>query len=114
MRMPNFSFMVRVSQLRAIQARYEEPDCRNPDDAAVRLLPFAQRFSCMVRGCLFLARMRAQPFYPFLLARTRHYDRVFLDAIDAGVASIVNIGCGSDTRAERFRLGLTQRGIQVL
>ena len=114
MRMPNLSFMVRVSQLRAIQARYEEPDCRNPDDAAVRLLSFAQRFSCMVRGRLFLGRMRAQPFYPFLLARTRYYDRVFLDAIEAGVGSIVNIGCGSDTRAERFRLGLTQRGIQVL
>jgi O-methyltransferase involved in polyketide biosynthesis len=39
---------------------------------------------------------------------------VFLDTIEAGVGSIVNIGCGSDTRAERFRLGLIQRGIQVL
>lgn len=114
MRLPNLSFMVRVGQMRAIQAVYEPPELRNPDDAAGRLLPVGQRLGCVLRGRWLLGRMRAQPFYPYVLARTRYYDRVFLDAIDEGVGYIVNIGCGSDTRAHRFRAALARQRVHVL
>jgi methyltransferase (TIGR00027 family) len=52
--------------------------------------------------------------YYYLLARTRYYDSVFLDAIGDRVHYIINIGCGTDTRAYRFEQVLKQKGVKVL
>jgi methyltransferase (TIGR00027 family) len=114
MKLPNLSFMVRVGQLRAIQARYEAEPNRNPDTAASALLPLAQRVGCVLRGRLFLNRTRAQPFYAFVLARTKYYDSVFNSAIAQGVRHIVNIGCGGDTRAHRFQSQRRQMSVGVV
>ena len=114
MRLPNLSFLARVGQVRAIQSRYEAPENRNPDHLAVRLLPGGKRLECAVRGRWFLNRLRAEPFYAYLLARTRYYDQVFLDAMDRGVDHILNLGCGGDTRAYRFESLLKERGIGVV
>lgn len=114
MKLPNLSYMVKVGQLRTIQALYEQPEHRNPDDVARQFLPMGERLGCTLRGRFFLGRMRSQPFYPYVLARTRYYDQVFLDAIEQGVQFIVNIGCGSDTRAYRFRQRLAAKGIGVV
>jgi methyltransferase (TIGR00027 family) len=113
--LPNLSFMVRVGQVRAIQALYESPEQRNPDHLARNILPLSQRLGCFIRGRFLLQRMRTQPFYHYVLARTRYYDQIFCDAITkGGVRSIVNIGCGGDTRAYRFQSLLAQYAVQVL
>lgn len=113
--LPNLSFMVRIGQVRAIQAAYESTEQRNPDYLAQSILPISQRFGCFIRGRFFLKRMRKQPFYHYVLARTRYYDQIFSDAITKnGVRYIVNIGCGGDTRAYRFQSELKQHQVQVL
>jgi methyltransferase (TIGR00027 family) len=65
--------------------------------------PEAQRLLC--RG------MRGDPsgrFRPSLIARTRFFDDVLLDAIEQGVRQIVIVGAGYDDRALRFR----SRGVE--
>jgi methyltransferase (TIGR00027 family) len=113
MNLPNLSRMVNVGQLRYIQSLYEAPEYRNPDAAVGAFLSFPQRLACVVRGKLLMPQLRAKPFYHYLLARTRYYDEVFLDAVYAPVSCIINIGCGSDTRAYRFEHILRQKGIAV-
>src|SRR5260370_39779411 len=102
MSLPASSYLVNVGQLRYIQALCEPADSRNPDALVGALLSPAQRLAGRVRGALFLRRLRANPFYHYLVARTRYYDQLFLDAVGDSVACIVNIGCGADTRAYRF------------
>ena len=58
--------------------------------------------------------MRSNPLYYYLVARTRYYDGIFLDAISDKVQYIINIGCGCDTRAYRFEHVLRQNGVRVL
>lgn len=114
MSLPNSSYLARVGQLRYIQALCEPADSRNPDALVGAFLSPAQRLACRVRGALFLPRLRADPFYHYLVARTRYYDQLFLDAVRDSVTCIVNIGCGSDTRAYRFAHLLEPKGITVL
>ena len=114
MNLPNLSYMMNVGQLRYIQSVYETAEHRNPDLAVRDLLPMLQRWGGDLRGRLRLAKMRSQPFYYYILARTRYYDEVFFDAICDKADYIVNIGCGSDTRAYRFSHLLKQKGIRVL
>jgi len=52
--------------------------------------------------------------FNYLIARTKHYDQVFTYAIDKGIKYIINIGCGTDTRAYRFGAVLKSQGIRVL
>lgn len=110
MNLPNSSYLVKVGQLRYIQSRCEN----NPDALVGAFLSPGERLACIVRGTLFLQRLRANPFYYYVLARTRYYDQLFLDAVREGVACIVNIGCGTDTRAYRFAHLLEAKGITVL
>lgn len=102
MPLPNLSHMVYVGQLRHIQAAYEAPEYQNPDRLIHHFLSGAQLLNCRLRGRLALRRLRKNPFYYYVLARTRYYDEVFASAIASGVQNILNIGCGSDTRAYRF------------
>jgi methyltransferase (TIGR00027 family) len=114
MSLPDSSYLVNVGQLRYIQALCEPADSRNPDALVGAFLSPGQRFACRMRGALLLRRLRANPFYDYLVARTRYYDQLFLDAVRDRVACIVNIGCGSDTRAYRFAHLLEPKGITVL
>jgi len=114
MSLPDSSYLVNVGQLRYIQAHCEPVDTRNPDALVGAFLSPGQRLASRLRGALFLRRLRANPFYHYILARTRHYDEVFLGAVRDGVSCIVNIGCGSDTRAYRFAPLLQRKGITVL
>jgi O-methyltransferase involved in polyketide biosynthesis len=52
------------------------------------------------------------PFY-YYRSRGPAYDHVVTDAIEDGVKRIVIVGCGSDTRAYRFKDSLRTR-IRVL
>jgi len=114
MTLPDSSFLVTVGQLRYIQAHWEPAESRNPDALVGAFLSPGQRLACRVKGALFLGRLRANPFYHYLLARTRYYDGLFLDAVREGVSCIVNIGCGTDTRAYRFARLLEAKRITVL
>jgi methyltransferase (TIGR00027 family) len=114
MSLPNSSYLVSVGQLRYIQAHCEPADSRNPDALVGAFLSARERLAGRLRGALRLRRLRANPFYHYLVARTRYYDQLFVDAVREGVACIVNIGCGTDTRAYRFAHLLEPRGITVL
>lgn len=103
-----------VARLRYIQSVREPAERRNPDNLVRYFLPWLQRVrvAWMSRGEL--SRLRAEPFYFHLVARTRHYDQVVSEAIEAGVKRILMIGCGSDTRAYRFQRQLRANAIKVL
>jgi O-methyltransferase involved in polyketide biosynthesis len=63
---------------------------------------------------LLQARLRTpEPFYYLLLARTKHYDQIFTEAIFDDTTAIINIGCGLDTRAHRFCAELNGRNMRV-
>lgn len=114
MKLPNLSYMMSVGQLRYIQSVYERAPYRNPDALVRTFLPLLQRWNCHLRGMLVLPRLRADPFYYYVFARTKYYDSVYADAIASGVRHIVNIGCGSDTRAYRFSQAMRQNGVSAL
>jgi methyltransferase (TIGR00027 family) len=103
-----------IGKLRFIQSVFETPDFQNPDSLVRRFLPIREQCVCLLRGSLRLDKLRSYPFYYYLIARTKHYDELFADAIHNGVQFILNIGCGSDTRAHRFAPALKQKGITVL
>jgi len=111
---PNLSNSVGVAKLRYIQSVYETPEYRNPDTLVHGLLPPPLRWLSMLQGKIELSRLRRYPFYYYLIARTRHYDQVFIDAISSNFKYVINIGCGTDTRAYRFAAELKKRGKKVL
>jgi methyltransferase (TIGR00027 family) len=113
-RLPDLSYMMTVAGLRYIQSIYEPTERRNPDRMVRELLTPWQRAGCIIRGSVALEKLRAQPFYYYVLARTRYYDGIYLDAVSNGVSRIVNIGAGSDTRAYRFADELKRRNVRVL
>jgi methyltransferase (TIGR00027 family) len=106
--------MMTVGQLRYIQTQFDTPDYLNPDTFVGFFLSPKERLLSSIRGKFFLNRVRANPFYHYVLARTRYYDEVFLDAIYSPVRYIINIGCGTDTRAYRFAHVLKQKGVAVI
>jgi methyltransferase (TIGR00027 family) len=92
--------------LRAIGNRERDPELRNPDWFAVRLLGLSLRLLVRVPP-LRAATLRAVEWlspgsYHFLTARTRYVDQVLLDEVHSGVTQVVILGAGADTRAYRF------------
>ena len=90
--LPNLSYMMNVGQVRFIQSRYEEAEYRNPDTLAGNFLSSRQLLKSFVRGKFLMQRLRNNPFYHYVLARTKYYDDAFLSAIYSGARCIVNIG----------------------
>lgn len=103
-----------VARLRYIQSIHESPGCRNPDTLVRHFLPFLDRVRSAWLGRDALSKLREEPFYYYLLARTKYYDQVINDAVDGGLRQIVGVGCGSDTRAYRFKQLLCSKGVRVL
>jgi len=92
--------------LRAIGNRERDPDLRNPDWFAVRLLGPSLRLLVRVPP-LRAATLRtvdwlAPGSYYFLTARTRYIDQILLDEVHNGVTQVVILGAGADSRAYRF------------
>jgi methyltransferase (TIGR00027 family) len=113
MKLPNCSNMMRIGQLRHIQSVVETGERRNPDTLVRYLLSPAQELGCLWRSRVQLSHLRADPFYHYVIARTKYYDDLFVSAIRSGVKSIVNLGCGSDTRSYRFVELLRENGVAV-
>lgn len=114
MRVRSFSNSVFTAELRYIQSIHERAELRNPDVLAGQFLPVIRRWRFAWLGQDSLARLRSDPFYYYLVARTKHYDEVFLKAIADDVKYIVNVGCGTDTRSHRFARLLKQNRVKVL
>ncbi len=112
--LPDLSLMMKVGQLRYIQSRRESGELKNPDALVWKFLSLSQRWSCLWRGGILLNRLRTDPFYYYLVARTKHYDDCFVEAVRDGFTRIVNVGCGSDTRAYRFASLLASNNVRVL
>jgi methyltransferase (TIGR00027 family) len=111
---PDQSNSVVVATLRYIQSLYEAQEYRNPDTFVRDLLSPPRRWLGALQAKLQLTRLQANPFYFYLVARTRYYDQIFRDAISDNINFIINIGCGTDTRAYRFAEELREKRISVL
>jgi hypothetical protein len=96
--LPDQTNSISIAKSRYIQSVYEVPEYRNPDFLVGHLLPSAVRWLTALQVKLQLSKLRQYPFYYYLIARTRHYDQMFADAIYNDIAHIINIGCGADTR----------------
>ena len=103
-----------VAEWRHVQSIHETGALRNPDTVVGRLLPAHRRWCCEWLRDEALAALRADPFYYYLVARTKYYDALFAAAIADGFTRIANVGCGSDTRAHRFADLLSRHRVQVL
>jgi len=114
MTLPNLSNSMYVARLRYIQSIHEAPQRRNPDTLVRHFLPMFDRLRAAWIGQDKLARLRADPFYYYLVARTRYYDQVFSEAVLDGAKRIISVGCGSDTRSHRFEPLLRDHGVTVL
>lgn len=114
MKLMSSSNLSYVGRLRYIQAVHEPLERQSPDNLVQYFLPILERWRHRFLSTKELDNLRSQPFYYYLLARTKYYDGIFCEAIYNNVQYIVNIGCGSDTRAHRFGLALKQRGVNVM
>jgi methyltransferase (TIGR00027 family) len=110
----SFSNSLAVAERRYIQSIHEHTELLNPDRLVGQFLPLLKRWRCQWLSQRSIATLQADPIYYYLLARTRYYDSVFLNAITANMQYIINVGCGTDTRAYRFEQALKQKGIKVL
>jgi methyltransferase (TIGR00027 family) len=114
LKMPSASNLMSVARLRYIQSIHEASERRNPDLLVRYFIPVVERWRLAWMSQEELSKVRMNPFYYYLVARTKYYDQLFCDAAAAGVQSIVNVGCGSDTRSYRFMQVLRSNGVTVL
>lgn len=105
------SNLVRVGMFRHLQHTRERGPRQGPDDL-VRYFLSPYR----VRRALWqdMTEVRADPFYHYLLARTRFYDEILRKALHAGVQQVLILGAGQDTRAYRFATELVARDVRVI
>jgi len=113
MSFPDVSYARTVGEWRYIQSLHEPVERKNPDSLVGVLLPLRERYAARWLSRKRIKALRSHLFYYYLVARTKYYDQVFLDAMKRGVRHIINIGSGTDTRAHRFADQLKDRGIDV-
>lgn len=111
--LPDSSYAKTVGRWRYIQYMHETSERRNPDYLVGHFLPLVERWNARWLSQRKLNFLRSHPVYHYLIARTRYYDQVFLEAVARGVQYIINIGCGTDTRSYRFVNELERKGTRV-
>lgn len=114
MSLPDLSNSMYVAYLRHVQATREEREWRNPDVLVGRLLPLAERVRIACLRKERLQQLRNEPFYYYLLARTKYYDMVFTDALSQGKRLVIGVGAGTDTRPHRFKRLLDRFDARVI
>jgi methyltransferase (TIGR00027 family) len=110
----NLSNLMYVAELRYVQSLYECGQVQGPDTYVRHFIPLLRRWRLNGLNRKQLAELRANPFYYYLIARTKYYDDIFHDAVEDNFKSIINIGCGGDTRSYRFGRLFKKHGIRVL
>jgi methyltransferase (TIGR00027 family) len=112
--LPDLSYSTTVGRWRYIQYIHETSEHRkNPDYLVGHFLPLVERWKAKWISRKKLGCLRSNRLYYYLVARTRYYDQVFLDAIERDAQYIINIGCGTDTRSYRFANELQRKGTSV-
>jgi methyltransferase (TIGR00027 family) len=114
MALPDLNNSKYVAELRYIQTVHESHELRNPDTFVRHFIPLLVRLRTSWLRDEGLSRLRTDPFYYYLVARTKYYDHVIANAISDGVQRFINVGCGNDTRAYRFRELLNGKAVKVL
>lgn len=114
MALPNLSNLNYVAWMRYVQTLHERGDLVNPDSLAGNFLGLRDRWRARRLSAANLDNLRRDPFYFYLLARTKHYDQMLVEAVERGVRRVVGIGVGSDSRAYRFAAMLRHAGVSVL
>jgi methyltransferase (TIGR00027 family) len=113
MSFPDMSYARTVGEWRYIQSIHEPVERKNPDRLVGELLPLRERYAARWVSRKRINALRSHLFYYYLVARTKYYDEVFLEAMQRGVRHIINIGSGTDTRAYRFADQVKDRGIDI-
>jgi len=113
LKLSDLSNLSATSRYRHIQSLHENNDRRSPDMLAGALMTPAERKQCYRLNFLSLMRMRKNPYYYYLVARTKFYDQLLLDAIASGVRRVLIVGAGFDTRLYRFGGHLAAQGVEV-
>ena len=98
---------------RHIQSLHESGGFRNPDILAGALMSEADRQQCLALDAEALLRLRKNPYYYYLTARTKFYDQLILDAVVAGIRKILIVGAGFDTRFYRYGGFLAGHGVAL-
>ena len=114
MALPDMSNSMYVARLRYIQTVHEPAEKKNPDTMVRHFMPFKVRLQTRWMSKDDLSTLRSDPFYYYLLARTKYYDQVVSEAFADGIQRLVMVGCGSDTRSYRFKDTIRGKGIKVL
>jgi methyltransferase (TIGR00027 family) len=102
--------------IRAVAAKELDPQLRCPDSLARALiadLPVARLGDSRVghRIGRWLTERSVPGGYWYEIARVKHFDRLLLERATAGVAQVVILGAGLDSRAYRFKKEL--EGVKV-
>jgi methyltransferase (TIGR00027 family) len=95
-----------AAALRAAGARVSDPNLRNPDAMAERLIGWQYRLRIQIAplralGLKMIDRL-LPGLFPFVTARTKHLDALLLQEIRAGAQQVVILGAGGDSRAYRL------------
>jgi methyltransferase (TIGR00027 family) len=90
---------------RACATREQDERFRGPDYLAEIFMPPIPNILLNVPFLRKLCMHKLFPtgIYEYVLARTRVFDEVFVDALDGGLSQVVLLGAGMDTRALRFQ-----------
>ena len=90
---------------RACATREQDERFRGPDYLAEIFMPPIPNILLNVPLLRKLCMRKLFPtgIYEYVLARTRVFDEVFVDALERGFSQVVMLGAGMDTRALRFQ-----------
>jgi methyltransferase (TIGR00027 family) len=95
--------LLTVGGFRYLQNSHEEGPYKNPDNVVHHFLDEQTLRRAREMQGQALGGLSANPFYNYLLLRTRHYDDALVKAVESGIRQVVILGSGTDTRAYRFR-----------
>lgn len=96
--------------IRAISCFEADEKMRGRDNVASLFLPDEKRKklpSDAYRRAV-MEKVKSSGLYEYVIARTAHFDDLFVSAIKEGMLQIVLLGAGYDSRAYRFPLGATK------
>jgi methyltransferase (TIGR00027 family) len=106
----------KVAYLRALGAGERNPGARNPDSMArdfvahIRAARLSLRIAARVNAFHRTARWAFERIAPGAywaeIARVKHFDRILLEEVSAGVGQVVIMGAGLDSRPYRLRAEL--------